>query len=154
MAIHLNGTEIARHNLMPHPAPIPCGTLPYSIIVEVPNCPTLSATVTNLVPGRNWLAADVLSKLIDPFFGDILFGCEVTEIQYIPGPLPTNPPATIAIRRAASKAFGLAWTGFGYALESTTNLSSQPPVWMEVPDMSNPYSNTAHEPLRLYRLRK
>ena len=51
------------------------------------------------------------------------------------------------------------WNGYGFTLESVTNLTdnfASAPVgpWQQVPRLSNPYTNDLTGPSRFFRLRK
>jgi hypothetical protein len=152
----LNGVEIYRHNM-------PGGALnsnsKASTIVATPVCVTnLSWPVTNLVAGSNCFAVAVFqaNNAID---ADTAF-CFELEASYLVTPLiASQPEPTLAISPVNMDAVRLWWTGGGYALESTTNLtdnSASYPVgpWQQVPRMSNPYTNFLEEPQRFFRLKK
>jgi hypothetical protein len=153
---YLNGVEIYRHNM-------PEGALnsnsKASTIVATAFCVTnLSWPVTNLLAGSNCFAAAVFqaNNAID---ADTAF-CFELNASYLQTPLiASQPEPTLAISPVNMDAVRLWWTGGGYALESTTNLtdnSASYPVgpWQEVPRMSNPYTNFLEEPQRFFRLKK
>ena len=76
-------------------------------------------------------------------------------------PLPPEPIPVLQTTSLDTNLYRLSWTGHGYALESTTNLSPAPGLpaflaWPEVTNMSNPflYTNKPVGPSRFFRLRK
>ncbi len=160
VVFYLNGTEILRDNLPPTPEPLDIYSWALS---NGGNCRTNLVTVTNLLPGTNWLAAAVYQPR-QPQNGivssDILFNLVVDDQSLITPDIPGSPaPPRLDLTRLADDKFRLSWTGPGYALESATNfiagLGGKPGPWMEVPNMSNPYTNSpSTQPGRLFRLRK
>lgn len=159
VVFYLNGREVMRTNLPALPAPLDVNTRALSAFTR---CTTNSVTVTNLLPGSNWLAAAVYQS-VQPYSGPIetnfLFYLTVNQSIQVGATLPELPDPQLNITTLPGRKARLAWTGPGFALESTTGFTSGPEAvpgpWLEVPNMSNPYTNNATtEGLRIYRLRK
>ena len=74
--------------------------------------------------------------------------------------LPPEPLPVLQTMSPDTNSLRLAWTGGGYALESSTTLDLGPASfpfgpWMPVPQMSNPYLwNLTNSPARFFRLKK
>jgi hypothetical protein len=154
---YLNGAEIHLHN-----RPAVTVTLPNSdtarIIAET-NCVTsVSLPVTNLVSGSNLLAVAVFPRSLSSD-GGLLFDLEL-DINHLQTPsLSLEPDPVLQITRHDTHTARLSWIGHGYALESATNLNlgsaSYPHgPWLQVSNLSNPYTNSLVEPARFFRLKK
>lgn len=154
LILYLNGQEIQRVNVTG-----PIGPWTRSS-TNVPNatCHTnnVNVAVTNLRPGTNWLAAALVQS---PVESDVVFGLRLSATVFLPSPVPDNSPPVLALSPHGMNATRLSWTGYGYALETTTNLflgsDSYPNgPWLPVPSMSNPYTNSLANPERYFRLKK
>lgn len=159
VVFYLNGREVMRTNLPALPAPLDVNTRALSTFTR---CTTNSVTVTNLLPGSNWLAAAVYQS-VQPYSGPIetnfLFYLTVNQSIQVGATLPELPDPQLNITTLPGRKARLEWTGPGFALESTTGFTAGPEAvpgpWLEVPNMSNPYTNNSTtEGLRIYRLRK
>jgi hypothetical protein len=154
---YLNGVEVYRHNM-------PGGPLnsasKAATIVGTPACVTnLSWPATNLVSGSNCFAVAVF-QANNASDADTAF-CFELNISYLETPLlPSQPEPILQIAPLVDDAVRLWWTGSGYALESSTNVSPNSASypfgpWQQVPKMSNPYTNLLlEEPQRFFRLKK
>ena len=155
LVLYLNGMEIWRTNMASAPV-----TAQTRAISAAASCNTnLSLTVTNLLPGTNWLAAAAVQSVI--VFGSFsVFGVErILGTAPFAITLPEASPPMLNVTSRGTNAVRLSWTGPGYALESATNLnlgSASYPLgpWQEVPNMSNPYTNSLAGPARFFRLKK
>jgi hypothetical protein len=153
----LNGQEILRTNL---PAgAITASTRALSATAGV--CRTnLLISVGNLRAGTNSLTAAIASAL---GVNDFVFGLELWATTLLPGPLPENPPPVLHLESVGPGSVRLSWEGAGYALESSTELSSNlgsapDGPWEQVPNMANPYLYVDPTPLEgaphLFRLKR
>lgn len=157
LVLYLNGVEIFRQNVAAASGPITSNSIASTAVGNVV-CLNSSVVVTNLVPGRNWLAAAV-AQSASGGGGDLLFGLALSASTTTNGPLPaTLVPSLQFSQVEGTNAVRLWWTGAGYALESSTswtNSASYPQgPWQEVPAMSNPYTNSLTSPARFFRLKK
>lgn len=160
MILYLNGSEIYRNNA-PGAAGIPVHSGVRSPVrVDGFLCLTnISLSVTNLRPGPNCLAAAVVQSSFG-LEGDVLFSIEMDALVVLDGAWPTEPAPVLQMSLADSNHLSVQWTGWGYALESSTNLDAGPlsyPAgpWTEVPRASNPHlwANT-NGPQHFFRLKK
>ena len=158
LVLCLNGMEIWRSPNIPA-GPVTAQMLATSI--PATTCTNLMVTVTNLLPGTNWLAAAV-AQTSAGLQGDSVFGLQeisATVMDPIAPPLPETPQPTLNASSTGGTSIRLWWTGGAYALESATNLSlgsASYPLgpWQEVTNMSNPYTNSLDQPQRFFRLKK
>ena len=152
---YLNGTEMLRYNVAPSLTPPNSQTR--AIASSSGLCRSNTISVPNLPPGTNWLAAAVcqFGSLTD---ADMAFGLRLSHTYFVPGPLPDVPVPQLNIAPAGTNRFRLWWDGPGYALESTTNLAftgaGAVGAWMEVTNVSNPYTDIATGQGRFFRLRQ
>ena len=153
MLLYLNGQEIQRANV----AALPLTAFTRSSTnVPAATCQSNTIAMVDLRPGTNWLAAALVQSSVAD--ADVVFGLRLNALVNIPGPVPDNPPPTLAISRHGTNV-RLSWTGYGYTLESTTNLNlgsaSYPSgPWIPVTNLSNPYTNSLSSRARYFRLRK
>ena len=66
---------------------------------------------------------------------------------------------TLNITPLEANSVRLSWIGHGYGLEGATNLNlgtASYPLgpWLQVSNLSNPYTNSFSEPARFFRLKK
>ena len=150
---YLNGVEIYRYNLPAAPASLTSMSKALSVIVN-PVCTNFTVPVTNLVAGTNWFAAAVF-QADNSDDADTVFGVRVTATPYRKFFLAEPPPPLLDASIIEGGWLRLSWTGPGFALESITNLppSTNRP-WMEVTNMSNPFTNSLIAPRQFFRLRK
>jgi hypothetical protein len=156
LIVYVNGVESFRTNLPAAPAPITGPTR--ALAAWSAACATNTVSVVNLVPGTNWLAAAVCQAPTTPG-GDMVFGLGLRGSVITTWTLPPEPPPVLEISPAGPGRFRFAWSGRGYALEDTDDLgagaaSAPDGPWTEVPDITNPYTNTFTGPQRFFRLRK
>ncbi len=164
LVLYLNSQEIWRNNLPPPPSPVSLNSRSLQSIAS-PLClgtgfnPRVTLAVSNLLPGTNWLAAAVVQSPAEFGDADTVFGLQLAATAFPPGPLLESSTPLLNVTPLGVDAVRLWWTGAGYALESTTNLTdnlASLPLgpWQEVHHMSNPYTNTLSEPTRFFRLKK
>lgn len=156
---YLNGVQILRSNVLGD-GPVTRLTRSVSEITTAA-CATNVLSITNLLPGTNWLAVAVVNSTgAYPYDADLVFGMRLlSATYYLPAPLPDAPAPVLQITPVGTNAHRLSWTGPGYALESVTNLTTNvisAPFgpWTEVRNMSNPYTNANSGPQRFFRLKK
>jgi hypothetical protein len=158
MIVYLNGREIWRNKLSPQITRLSASP-GFDIIWEFPpGCMVNQFLfVTNLLSGTNWLAVGVVKALVGNNVEAFAF--ELAGGVFRAPALPNLPPPTLNVAQLESGSARLWWSGYGYALESVTNLtgdSNSHPLgpWQEVPNMANPYTNSVVEPQRFFRLKK
>lgn len=144
---YLNGLEFYRHRM-------PAGTVTYNTTangaVGNATCENIEVTVTNLRSGDNVIAAE-LHQFSDPD-NDLLFGLELSA-GFTPS-LPVGSAPTLNLVRGTGPMINtitLSWTGNGFALESAVSAIGP---WIQVANMSNPYSTTLSGAANFYRLKK
>ncbi len=123
LVLYLNGAEIDRWNM---PAGrILANTLAFNSADAVPRGP-FSVLLTNLLPGRNVLAAEVHQGAT--FSSDVVFGLEYTLSA--PGFVFPDPPLLeapqIFLRNLSQTDIAIEWHGAGYALERADALAKRP----------------------------
>jgi len=159
LALYLNGREIFRANLPAGERSITSATKAINR-VTVPICDTnILILITNLLPGTNWLCAAVVQSAVLVGDADIVFGLRLNAIALVAPSIPPGVAPTLNISSLDATAVLLSWAGHGYALESSTNLSLGPVgypfgPWLQVSNMSNPFTNSLSKPARFFRLRK
>jgi hypothetical protein len=153
--LYLNGREILRSNVPPsvtRMTPATRATANTGI-----RCATnLFVTVTNLLPGTNWLAAAAVDSGGD---GVNVFALELEAAANVAPVLPEVPVPNLEFDPPGDGTLRLFWDGPGYTLESVTNLTenlASAPFgsWQQVPRLTNPYTNTLSDPSRFFRLKK
>ena len=159
LVLYLNGMEIYRNNVSGAAgSPVDGSTRSLTAVNPAPCLTNINIAVTNLSPGSNCLAAAVVGSNASD--ADSYFVLEVDATVLF---APTLPPEPLPILQATSlntNSLRLAWTGGGYALESSTNLDLGPASyptgpWTPVPQMSNPYLwSLTNSPARFFRLKK
>jgi hypothetical protein len=117
----------------------------------------LTLSVTNLLPGTNWLAAAVVQA--DGPDGDSAFGFQLRGTVVLGSELGDESRSELSFLPTGFNSLRLSWTGGGYRLESSTNLSGETESypfgpWQEVPKVSNPYTNSLEGPARFFRLKQ
>jgi hypothetical protein len=159
LVLFLNGTEIWRTNAQVNPPSIRVTNYATGVRTN-PSCGlNVVIAVTNLLPGTNWLAAAVVQALSSPE-QDTAFALALARRIFRGPPLPETPSPTLAIEpTGAGNSVRLSWTGPGYALESTTNLSLGPVSypfgpWQQITNMANPHTNALDGVQRFFRLKK
>lgn len=159
LILYLNGSEILRDNVAGALAP-PAITTWSLAPIAAPACRTnVVLTVTNLMPGNNWVAAAVVQAANTASDLDTVFGLRLDATAYVPGSLFENPLTALRIISIDTNLIRLSWAGRGYSLETSTNLtegSVSYPIgpWHPVTNMSNPYTNRIGEIQRYFRLKK
>jgi len=152
---YLNETEFLRVNA---PLGEVTAAMRSSSDVAGPACISNNVAVSNLQPGTNWLAFAVLqtSAIGTATSGDAAFAMRLSaSVLKAPPALPPESPAQLVTQRLDTNQFRLSWTGSGYALEFTTNLpASSLSPWLEVTNMSNPFTQATTGPQQFFRLRK
>ena len=153
--LYLNGREIVRSNVPPGVTRMTRATRASANTTNL--CATnLSVTVSNLVAGTNWLAAATVDAIGD---GTTIFALELEVTANVAPVLPQEPTPSLVSTLLGDGRLRLAWDGFGYTLESVTNLTdnfTSAPLgpWQQVPGLSNPYTNDISDPSRFFRLRR
>jgi hypothetical protein len=159
VVLYLNGAELWRTNVQANPSSIRVNSYATAIRTN-PSCAlNIAVAVTNLLPGVNWLSAAVVQALAAPE-QDTAFALALAGRVFRAPDLPEAPAPTLAISSAGTgDSVRLSWNGFGYALESTTNLSLGPvsyPLgpWQQVTNMANPHTNLLDGVRQFFRLKK
>lgn len=147
VVFYLNGREIHRVNM---PAGQPAYASLASATVGKATCASTSVTVSNLVSGTNFLAAELHQSAAASY--DAAFGAEVTLAYLMPPVLPPSAGPQLNIRQEG-EVVTLWWSGGGYALEAVDSLGG---LWRETqPNMVNPYqtslTNSVQKLWRLHR---
>jgi hypothetical protein len=158
IVLFLNGVEIWRTNAPANPPSISVNSFAASVRGEPACAMSVPIAVTNLLTGENWLAAAVLQAFNSPE-QDSAFALALDARVFLGPALPETPPPTLTVSRGGSDSIRLSWTGPGYALESTTNLSLGPasyPLgpWRQITNMANPHTNAISGPQQFFRLKK
>jgi hypothetical protein len=168
LILYLNGKEIYRWN-MPGPleAPVDENTKASATLANTGaalciTAPTLP--VTNLLPGKNWLAARV-HQANDPE-QDVVFGLEIDASFFRVSPtLLTNAPIsnlrlTVATNGPANIKVGWPNTApnlyYGFILQETAKLELNPnnTIWLSVSNATNGVLIPHSQPAGFYRLFK
>lgn len=156
LVLYLDGREIYRNNAGAADSLVGLTTRAASALsICVTN---LAIAVTNLWSGPHCLAAAVLQASI-PNDADSVFALRMDGTAYLSPALSEEASPVLNLTHFGANSARLFWTGFGYALESATNLSlgaASHPVgpWQQVTNMSNPYTIRMDEPQRFFRLKK
>ena len=165
LILYLNGMEIYRWNMPSGPvdentkasATLPNTSSALCILAQTLN-------VTNLLPGKNWLAARVHQA--NDQEQDVVFGLEIDAAFFKISPTQlTNGPAanlrlTIATNGPANIKIGWPNTApnlyYGYILQDSSKLELTPAstVWLSVANGTNGAVITNSQPARFYRLLK
>jgi hypothetical protein len=159
LVLLLNGLEIWRTNAAGNSGTSISVTSYAATGRRDPGCFTdVPILLPRLPAGTNVLAAAVLQPLSATEF-DCAFVLVVTGQGFRAPPLLEEPVPALQITVLNENAARLSWSGGGYAVESTTNLTlgalSYPfGPWLQVSNMSNPYTNDLAEPARFFRLKK
>jgi hypothetical protein len=148
---YLNGVEIQRTRMPAAPTVITNKTVATANpCAGDANCPDFYTTsgnlITNLVMGTNVLAVEVHQSSngnIDMAFGSALFANFTTYL------LPT-----LNVARAGNVTT-LSWNSPGYVLQQSSQISSPPNSWTDIPGPVNtsPFSITNSSETKFYRLR-
>ena len=159
LVLYLNGMEIYRNNVSGAAgSPVDGSTRSLTAVNPAPCLTNINIAVTNLSPGSNCLAAAVVQPTTTD--ADSYFVLEVDATALFTPALPPEPLPVLQATSPDTNSLRLAWTGGGYALESSTTLDLGPASypfgpWMPVPQMSNPYLwNLTNSPARFFRLKK
>ncbi len=157
LVVFLNGKEIHRYNAAAVGTPV-TGNSRAAQSVQQAFCNTnVTVDATNLLPGTNWIAVALLQSFVDQ---DSYFVFDMKGVALIAPELPHEPLPALQVTPSGADRVSFSWSGHGYALETSTNLDlatlSYPAgPWLEVPQMSNPYSwDLTNGPQRFFRLRK
>ena len=138
--------------------PVDGSTRSLTAVNPAPCLTNINIADTNLSPGSNCLAAAVVQPTTTD--ADSYFVLEVDATVLLAPVLPPEPLPVLQTMSPDTNSLRLAWTGGGYALESSTTLDLGPASfpfgpWMPVPQMSNPYLwNLTNSPARFFRLKK
>ena len=154
-ALYLNGREMARSNVASSVTRMTAGTRATANAPILCNT-NLLLTVTNLFPGTNWLAVATVDSGSD---GVTVLALEMQGEALVAPALPAEPAPRLQFDPLDDGRLRLWWDGFGYTLESVSNLTdnfASAPLgpWQQVPRLTNPYTNTLIDPSRFFRLRK
>lgn len=165
LAVYLNGGEVYREGLPPAPAALTVDTRA-TALSTVLACRDRVISNVRLRQGTNHLACAVYQYRDGQSFPTVGYAVQfglAGRLEYYEGPpwpLPPSPRLDATpIGSAASPALRLSWSGPGFALETSTNLglggASAPfGPWMDVTNMSNPYTNFVTGPARFFRLKQ
>jgi len=156
--VFLNGVEIWRVNAL--------GSSPNITVTNYANLSRVAAycftnieiSVTNFLPGTNCLAVAVLQTRQASEFDTVFFLTADAIATIAPVILP-DPSPVLTIAPLAGNDAQLSWIGRGYLLEVSTNLElgdmSYPyGPWIQVANMSNPYTNRPGGGPRFFRLKR
>jgi hypothetical protein len=149
---YLNGTEIYRYNAAG--SPVVAGSRALAVL-PTPLCVTnITIAVSNLVHGENVVAVAVLQTSTGSV--DAMFGLAVDSVHLVTPSLPTEPAPTLAITVEPDGRAQLSWSGGGYALEQSAELSGSLSYplgpWIEVTNMANPHLLSPTNPAAFFRL--
>lgn len=159
LVLYLNGLEVHRYNVAGLAGtPVTANSRAVTANQQTVCVTNISLSVTNLVPGKNWIAAAVVQSANDQPNSYFVF--DMSGAKSLGPDIPSEPQPDLQMIAAGSDRITLSWFGHGYALETSTNLDFGPlsyPAgpWIEVPQMSNPYSwSVTNGPQRFFRIRK
>ena len=120
IVLYLDGKEIYRSNVGANGSPVGLASRADSAMNL---CVTdLMLTVADVQPGVHCLAAAVPQVNV-PTDSDSVFGLRMDAVAYFAPQLPEMPPPALDMTLPGTNAVRLAWTGGGFALESSTNLA-------------------------------
>ena len=153
--LYLNGREILRSNVPPSVTRMTAATRA-NVNTAILCATNLSVTVSNLMPGTNWLAVATVDAIGD---GTTVLALELEATANVAPLLPADPAPALEFAPVGDGTLRFWWAGFGYTLESVSNLtgnSASAPLgpWQQVPGLSNPYTNALGEASRFFRLKK
>lgn len=157
MVVFLNGIEIHRYKAGLAGTPVTGNSRAVQSLPQAICNTNIAISVTDLLSGTNWIAVALLQSSSDQ---DSYFVFELNGVVTIGSELPSDPLPALQVIPSGDGRVSFSWSGHGYALESSTNLDLGPlsyPAgpWIEVPQMSNPYSwNLTNDAQRFFRLRK
>ncbi len=136
--LYWNGAEILRLRMPEGPVGY---TTPATQSVEAQFDGPFNISLTNILSGRNVLAAEVHQPV--GFSGDVMFGLEATGI------VPSEPAPLLRINRTGSQ-IGLSWDEPEFKLDSSDSLDG---FWSQVAS-NGFYSTNPTGGSKFYRLRK
>jgi len=168
LVLYLNGKEIYRWNMpMPLESPLDENT---KAVQTFPNttaalCITgQSLLITNLLPGKNWLAAAVHQA--NDAEQDVVFGLEIDAVFYRSSTVGiTNAPTNnlrLTIGMPANGNVKVGWPNtapnvyYGFILQETAKLELNPSntLWLSVSNQTNGALIPHSQPARFHRLIK
>lgn len=156
LGLFLNGTEIFRNNLVQSAnGPISPDTHGASDTILI-FCTPVAVTVTNLVPGTNWLTAAVFQRYFYPrdvaTNNPIVFALAM-DGDYQPSGSETPQPQLTAHRQPPDSVV-FTWTGTNTILQRTTSLSTNA-IWSDItPPTNSPVILPADAAAGFFRLKQ
>lgn len=161
MAVYLNGEEIYREGVPAAPAELTVDTRAMANVFGLV-CGDRSIPNVRLRRGTNLLACSGYQYRDGQTFTSTQIAAFAMAVRadYVFTPRMPEPPSPVLdAETVGSSALRFSWTGSGFALESTTNVglgSASYPYgpWIEVTNMSNPYTNPLTGPGRFFRLKQ